>query len=276
MSRIVSIAAIIGLILSGILWGGTEDLQRFPVPRYSIGEIRTPIAPRPIFPDLGLVAISSTRHPGHLYDLAYRNGLLVLANGWQRYSGNVILFDASEPDTIRYLSSYSLNVDGGAIRVAMTQEIALISVVDEGLIVLDISTPGSIEYLAGLPSVPSINEIVIVGDNAYLPLMETGLAIVDISDPASPLLAGSYRSGRPSFSAVVNGDYAYVADGIYGLSVYDIHDPTDPDLIGTIPEGDDLLLVTATHGSQGQRLAFRLGKQSRVLKGNSCVTRKDL
>lgn len=249
MSRILSTTAIVVLILTGSLRGRAEDFQEFSIPRYACGPIQTQPSPRTMLPDLGLVPISSSRHPGHLYDIAYRNGLLALANGWQRYSGNFILFDAGDADTIKYISSYSLNVDGGAIRVAMANEIALLSVVGQGLIVLDISNPEEIEYSGGLSTVPSINEIVIAGNKAYLPIMDTGLAIVDISNPASPHLVGSYRSGRPSFSAAVNGDHAYIADGIEGLSVYDIHDPANPVLVGTVPEGDDLLLSVTSRGN---------------------------
>ena len=236
MTRILSLVLVVGLFSTGTSWAQMGTYPGCALPRYSESPYFFHAADNLILPDVGLSPISTTIHPGHLYDLAYHGGRLALANGWQRYSGNFLLFDASLPDSISLISSYSLEFNGGAIRVALAEEIALVSVAEKGFIVLDISNPAEIHNIGGMSTVPSINEIVIVGDEAYMVLMDTGLVVVDISNPTSPVLEGIYRSGNSSLSLSVNGDHAYVADGSEGLSVYDVADPENPVLLETIEE----------------------------------------
>jgi hypothetical protein len=246
--RITSLLIIFGVILTGMIWGQSGGYPGHIFPRYSERPIPTGSFQNATLPDLGLTAISTSIHPGHLYDLAYHGGRLALANGWQRYGGNFLLFDASMPDSIALMSSYSLDFNGGAIRVAMNDEIALVSVVGEGFIVLDITDPTDISYLGGMETVPSINEMVLVGDIAYMALMNTGLVIVDLTDPSAPVMKGMYRSGNPSLSLTVSDHHVYVADGAEGLSVYDVEDPGNPVLINTIPEGDVVLQNVTSRG----------------------------
>jgi len=56
------------------------------------------------------------------------------------------------------------------------------------------------------------NDVVVVGDLAYVTTSVSGLQIVDVSDPDNPEVIG-YWDDNPclSYGITVSGDYAYIA-----------------------------------------------------------------
>ena len=106
---------------------------------------------------------------------------------------------------------------------------------DEGLQIIDISTPSS-PTLTGTYNTPgTARGVTVSGNYAYVADGYEGLQIVDISTPSSPTLTGTYNTSGSAYGVTVNGNYAYVADGDEGLQIIDISTPSSPTLTGTDP-----------------------------------------
>lgn len=131
-------------------------------------------------------------------------------------------------------SAEKIEIVGNTAFVADTQR----------LISVDISDPG--EGLTQLDSIlmPSwVEDMVIVGDYAYLAAYTEGLVIVDITDPDSLQIVGSndeltvLGENHRTFmtSVAVSGDYAYTHT-VHNqkLGIIDISDPANPTVVNTL------------------------------------------
>ncbi len=75
-------------------------------------------------------------------------------------------------------------------------------------------------------------DVVVVGDLAYVAAGPSGLQIVDISNPENPEIIG-YWDDNPwwdTYGVAVSGDYAYLASD--GLRVISVADPEHPEEVG--------------------------------------------
>jgi hypothetical protein len=112
-------------------------------------------------------------------------------------------------------------------------------VLDNTLLVFDISNPLNPYQVAGYSSVETYNGIAVSGAYAFITyLLDTdgvfGMMVIDISNPTNPIPLGSTVTlgGEYAYSLEVLGDYVYLANGIAGLQVYDVSDPYAPTLEG--------------------------------------------
>ncbi len=79
----------------------------------------------------------------------------------------------------------------------------------------------------------SAEDVVVVGDLAYVADGLSGLQIVDISDLENLQIVSSWRDNQVRAKGVtVSGGYAYVADGSSGLRVISVADPEHPEEVG--------------------------------------------
>lgn len=88
--------------------------------------------------------------------------------------------------------------------------------------------------LSQTPTYGYPQEVVIIGDRAYIADDEAGLTIVDLSDRASPTVLGNLNTAPFRDYAVdvyISPDtaYAFLADMDYRVQVFDIREPIDPD-----------------------------------------------
>lgn len=88
--------------------------------------------------------------------------------------------------------------------------------------------------VAAVPQDASANEVVALGDHAYVAAGAAGLQIYDIGDPASPVLLGTCDTRGVASDVSVAGDYAYVADGAAGLEIVNVSDPAAPHLVSNL------------------------------------------
>ena len=76
------------------------------------------------------------------------------------------------------------------------------------------------------------NDVVVVGNLAYVAVGVSGLQIADLSDPEHPEEVGYYDTDGYAEGVTVSGDYAYIADWSYGLRVISVADPENPEEVG--------------------------------------------
>ncbi|MBD3336448.1 MAG: hypothetical protein GF355_13115 [Candidatus Eisenbacteria bacterium] len=110
---------------------------------------------------------------------------------------------------------------------------------DEYLYILDLVNPDPVPE--SVTNLGSIEDIVVVGDHAYVLSYLAGLRILNVSDPQNPTAESTFPlSPYYSDRVVVSGGRAYVTDGRDGLHIIDVSDPANPAEIGTY----DVLSVT--------------------------------
>jgi hypothetical protein len=97
-----------------------------------------------------------------------------------------------------------------------------------GLLVLDVSTPGSPRPTGFMPVRDDSRGIAVRNGRAYLTPKDADLLVVDLSDPSSPQPLGSAALLQGGTDVVLVDHYAYVSTPIDWLRVYDVSDPTAP------------------------------------------------
>ena len=129
-------------------------------------------------------------------------------------------------------------IGGPIITVAVRGSLAYIS---EGgrLVILDISdrtrplVVGKTDYLPGI-----IEDMIVIGDHAYVANGRGGLRIIDITNPANPFEVGSFETPGYPEGIAVTGNYAYIADRWEGLRIIDITNPANPFEVGSFETQD--------------------------------------
>jgi hypothetical protein len=91
----------------------------------------------------------------------------------------------------------------------------------------------------GQIEIPTIRDVVLSGDYAYIAGGEDGLRIINFypvpaPNPPPAIEVGSFNTGGYAYGIAVSGNYAYVADGQDGLRIIDISTPSSPQEISFI------------------------------------------
>jgi len=180
----------------------------------------------------------------------------------------------SLPRWLRAIETYTvLDFDfSSPVRgVAIVGDYAYLAVEDDGLVILNVSSPGQQvgNYSTGIAEEeipPYATSVTVAGDLAFVTDAFTGLHIVNISKPTQPLWVGTYFTHEFEHSQRVKivGTRAFV---VYqsslillfrGLRILDISVPSDPVLIWEYQvtldgwdvaiEGDFVYLAAGTDG----------------------------
>ncbi len=100
------------------------------------------------------------------------------------------------------------------------------------ILVYDISSPNSPQYLGNISEAQGVDALAIQGTYLYATLAATGLQIVDISNPASLVNKGSLSTAQVN-TVVVQGRYAYLANGTT-LQAVNVSNPNSPVSVSTV------------------------------------------
>jgi hypothetical protein len=108
-------------------------------------------------------------------------------------------------------------------------------VVDNGVVVFDISQPTAPQWIATWPySLIGgwIEKVAIRGRWAWVAAGSGGLVGIDTSQPGQPQRVGAFTGTKEVLDVAIADSHAYLAAGADGLIVVDIADPNQPGLIG--------------------------------------------
>ena len=115
----------------------------------------------------------------------------------------------------------------------------------DGLMVLDVSNPASMHWVADVNLDGSNGgQVAVQGDLLYVAVLNRGLRIYNIADPAAPSLVAACDGCNWANELVVKGDLAFIADRFSGVQIYNVADPTAPYLLSTYSTPDLALGVT--------------------------------
>lgn len=102
----------------------------------------------------------------------------------------------------------------------------------QGLRVIDLTAQPE-PVLSGSYLTGPVNDVVVLGDLAFLAVYAEGLKIVNVADAANPKLVGALPLPAVSHALVVENHLAYVAHGTAGVTIADVSDPTTPRAVGS-------------------------------------------
>ena len=149
------------------------------------------------------------------------------------YNSSLIVIDASNPNNLTKLGSYSWKGNDIFIDIALNGNKAYLTDYLNGLMIIDISNSSNLselssynkegEEIVGTITLSNDGEKAYIGDN-------NGLVILDISNPINPTKLGSYNTIGSVQNTILSNDGTkiYIADGNNGIIILDISDPTNP------------------------------------------------
>ena len=116
---------------------------------------------------------------------------------------------------------------GKAVAIEVAGDTAFVLDEADGLIVFDVSHPGSPALLGSLPLSGELRNICVDGDTAYVAAGDAGVLIIDVSDPQQPVQSGAIPVDD-SWDTKTRSGTAYVVSGD-GMFAFDVSDPLSPD-----------------------------------------------
>ncbi|MDP7031843.1 MAG: FlgD immunoglobulin-like domain containing protein [Gemmatimonadota bacterium] len=158
----------------------------------------------------------------------YRDSLETSAE-WDVQKGELRLHSR-----VPFLAGSSPSSDN-ALAVALAGDFACVAGYAAGLLIADVSDPGSPVWVGALASGHVYRGVAVSGDRACLSRQFLGVEVVDIADPANPVLLGSVDTPGIAYGGLAMGlGRVFLADGSSGLSVVDLTDPANPLLTATL------------------------------------------
>jgi len=117
--------------------------------------------------------------------------------------------------------------------VAVSGNNAYIAASDEGLRIIDISSPSSPSEAGFFDGFDGAQNMTL-GPYGYLYVASDtdGLDIFDVSTPSAPTVVGSCDTPGEAYGVAVFGNHAFIADNQEGLRAIDITDPAQPYIVG--------------------------------------------
>jgi hypothetical protein len=126
------------------------------------------------------------------------------------------------------------NPQGGyTLDLAVVDSRAFLIVGSKGLLVVDLSDPGTPMEI-GSYSTPGYSQALAIDDRRlFMANRGDGISILDISDPARPHELGRYDTMGSAQDVVLDGSMAYIADQRGGLVLLGVANPSSPQLVGS-------------------------------------------
>lgn len=147
--------------------------------------------------------------------------------------GSLIVIDIGDPASP--ITRGTAALPGGARTVAVEGAHAYVTVLNDGLRIVNVTSPTNPVVVGHFPGTGVLDAAV---ENGYAYVgTSDGLHIVNVTNPSVPVEVALY--GVNSITSVdVAGRYAYVGVGDLGLHALDIEDPTQPTLVGVLGFAD--------------------------------------
>ncbi len=193
-----------------------------------------------------------------------------LAVGTGRECGMVI-FDISNPGDPEAIKFYDANLDIASVveKSSVSLEDAgiknthvLFAAHQDGLVIYDISEPGSPQYVSRVPTSNAWSLAQGKNDLIYIADGQAGLTIVDISDRANPQILSTAPAGGAARHIKIKDRFAFLAVGGQGVDVLDISDPEKPKMMDNFATGG----FNARIDVQGDLIAAAVWDRVQVLQ----------
>jgi hypothetical protein len=120
------------------------------------------------------------------------NGIVVEGNyAYALFNNGLVTFDIS--DSSNYIELDRLFIRGNNDKIFVKDAYAFILGQADGLKIVNISDPSSLEFVGNCDTPGKAMGITIAGNYAYIADGDSGLAIINITEPSNPILAANNR-----------------------------------------------------------------------------------
>lgn len=162
-------------------------------------------------------------------------------------SDGLIVVDVEDPS--KPWATGTVDFEGDGEDMALDGSTMYVAAGDAGLLVFDVSNPGSPVEIGALPNsngmtwavdVEFVDGLLYLGQDFYYPQDNNGLKVVDVSDPTAPSVVGEFELQSGAIAMGIAGGVAYVNDDFLGFSLVDVSEPTKPTLIKTDHDFDNV------------------------------------
>ena len=182
----------------------------------------------------GVSLLGSTVFAGDYYDILYLNGYLWIADGTQYYSGNLKVFDVSDPEAPSLVAGYNLP-RASAFRLEGEGNHLFIAAKGKGIVILDVTDPLNSVCLGKYATQDAVNDMDVVGDMLCVLEVGSDLILLDVSDPRNIReISQTLVPGAINSLAVTEDSLLTIASGTTGLVFYSITDPETPRYLNEI------------------------------------------
>lgn len=181
------------------------------------------------WPELGASSVTDVAVVG---DLAF----VTAVSGWPASHRGLHVFDISNSERIRRLSSAGVGFEGLAIQVV--GNLAYVAAGNSGLKVFDVSDPSRPRLSGSVQTRGLANALQVIGNRAYVSEHVAGIEIFDTSDVTD---TNRFRSlGGLNFTGDIQdiqvaGNFAYVAAYRSGLIMFDVSNPAQIKRLVQVP-----------------------------------------
>ena len=138
----------------------------------------------------------------------------------------------SSNTSVRPLGDWPGGLEGTAIGVFVTNELAFVAADTGGLNIYSISNSNNPRLLGKCETPGYARGVAAAGNFAYVADYDAGLRVVDASDPNNPVLVGGCDTSGLAVGVAVSGQYVYIADSKDGLQIIDVSNPAHPARVG--------------------------------------------
>lgn len=165
-------------------------------------------------------------------DVATGAGRLALLSTFDGREHLLELLDPRDPDAEAPLGTLRLRGQGaaGEPRVDLAGDLAAVALGEQGLRIVDVSTPRAPRLLGAIEAVAAVYDVAVAGDLALAIAGEHGLRVLDVADPRVPRELGSFDPVAPVRCVAVQGALAATCAG--DLRLLDLGEPARPVEIG--------------------------------------------
>jgi hypothetical protein len=129
---------------------------------------------------------------------------------------------------------YQADTQGSARGVCVRDGIAFVAAEQMGLVMFDVTSPGSPAPLGAVDTPGEARAVAASGQYAFVADWRAGVQVVDVSDPMAPEIVATIDTPGVAAGAFRHGDLLYAACHAGGVVVYDVTDPTAPVAAGVI------------------------------------------
>jgi len=174
--------------------------------------------------------VGAVELPDHSFSVAVAGAVAYVASD---NLGGFQVIDVSDPSRPTPVAAFE--TPGAARAVAVQDGLAYVLQADDGLLIIDVSTPSSLALLSSLelPNGGGARDIAASGSLVFVANNVAGLHVIGVSDSFAPTILGTADVSGADGVTVVE-DIAYVATGI-GLELVNVADPSSPAVIGSAP-----------------------------------------
>lgn len=145
----------------------------------------------------------------------------------------LLVLDASNPASITQLGQYTIGSTEFVLDVVVDGTTAYLAGNNGGAFeIVDVSNPGLIVKLGGIPTLSSGISIDHNAGTVCYAQSSTGLTTIDVTDPANPVALQTTALASPR-SVTMDGALAFVGNNNNGLSIIDVSDPAAHIVLGS-------------------------------------------